>query len=126
MKKINSRIRRFWGVSDIGFSFMSAVDTAFFVIFLTDVARLPLPIIAVLISTTGILDIITSILSGVIVDKVKFKNGKYRPWLIYCPPIVLLSFTLMFSKIGSDITAFYNLWFRLCNKSWYMEYSLGS
>ena len=82
MKKINSRIRRFWGVSDIGFSFMSAVDTAFFVIFLTDVARLPLPIIAVLISTTGILDIITSILSGVIVDKVKFKNGKYRPWLI--------------------------------------------
>ena len=105
MKKINSRIRRFWGVSDIGFSFMSAVDTAFFVIFLTDVARLPLPIIAVLISTTGILDIITSILSGVIVDKVKFKNGKYRPWLIYCPPIVLLSFTLMFSKIGSDITA---------------------
>lgn len=29
MKKINSRIRRFWGVSDIGFSFMSAVDTAF-------------------------------------------------------------------------------------------------
>ena len=105
MKKINSRIRRFWGVSDIGFSFMSAVDTAFFVIFLTDVARLPLPIIAVLISTTGLLDIITSILSGVIVDKVKFKNGKYRPWLIYCPPIVLLSFTLMFSKIGSDITA---------------------
>ena len=68
MKNINSRIRRFWGVSDIGFSFMSAVDTAFFVIFLTDVARLPLPIIAVLISTTGILDIITSILSGVIVD----------------------------------------------------------
>lgn len=48
MNKINNRIRTFWGVSDIGFSFMSAVDTAFFVIFLTDIARLPLPIIAIL------------------------------------------------------------------------------
>lgn len=105
MKTINSRIRKFWGVSDIGFSFMSAVDTAFFVVFLTDVARLPLGIIAILISVTGIVDIITSVLSGVIVDKVNFKNGKYRPWLIYCPPIVVMSFLLMFSKIGSDITA---------------------
>ena len=76
MKKINNRIRKFLGVSDIGFSFMSAVDTAFFVIFLTDIARLPLQIIAILISTTGILDIITSLLSGIIVDKVNFKHGK--------------------------------------------------
>ena len=105
MTKINNRIRKFWGVSDIGFSFMSAVDTAFFVIFLTDIARLPLSIIAVLISVTGILDIITSLISGVIVDKVNFKHGKYRPWLIYCPPIVVISFTLMFSKIGTDISA---------------------
>ena len=105
MNKINNRIRTFWGVSDIGFSFMSAVDTAFFVIFLTDIAKLPLPIIAILISVTGILDIITSLISGIIVDKINFKNGKYRPWLIYCPPIVVISFTLMFSKIGTDISA---------------------
>ena len=75
MNKINNRIRTFWGVSDIGFSFMSAVDTAFFVIFLTDIAKLPLPIIAILISVTGILDIITSLISGIIVDKINFKNG---------------------------------------------------
>ena len=105
MKKINNRIRKFLGVSDIGFSFMSAVDTAFFVIFLTDIARLPLQIIAILISTTGIIYIINSLLSGIIVDKVNFKHGKYRPWLIYCPPIVVISFTLMFSKIGTDISA---------------------
>ena len=105
MNKINTRIKKFWGVSDIGFSFMSAVDTAFFVIFLTDIAKLPLSIIAILISITGILDIITSLLSGIIVDKVNFKHGKYRPWLLYCPPIVVISFTLMFSKIGTDISA---------------------
>ena len=105
MNKINNRIKKFWGVSDIGFSFMSAVDTAFFVMFLTDIAKLQLSIIAILISITGIVDIITALLSGIIVDKVNFKRGKYRPWLIYCPPIVVISFTLMFSKIGTDITA---------------------
>lgn len=105
MKKINNRIRKFWGVSDIGFSFMSAVDTAFFVIFLTDIAKLPLSIVATLLTVTGIVDIITSLLSGIIVDKANLKKGKYRPWLIYCPPIVIISFVLMFSKIGSDLTA---------------------
>lgn len=105
MKKINNRIKTFWGVSDIGFSFMSAVDTAFFVIFLTDISKLPLGIVATLITVTGIVDIITSLLSGIIVDKVNLKKGKYRPWLIYCPPVVIASFMLMFSKIGSDITA---------------------
>lgn len=105
MKRINNRIKKFWGVSDIGFSFMSAVDTAFFVIFLTDVSRLPLGITAILITVTGIVDIITSLLSGVIIDRANLKKGKYRPWLIYCPPIVMISFMLMFSRIGSDITA---------------------
>ncbi|MGL4913727.1 MAG: MFS transporter, partial [Romboutsia sp.] len=105
VKRINNKIKKFWGVSDIGFSFMSAVDTAFFVIFLTDVSKLPLPIVATLITITGTVDILTSLLSGIIVDKVNLKKGKYRPWLIYCPPIVIASFMLMFSKIGSDLTA---------------------
>ncbi|MGL5693279.1 MAG: MFS transporter [Peptostreptococcaceae bacterium] len=105
MTVINNRIRKFWGVSDIGFSFMSAVDTAFFVIFLTDISKLPLGIVATLITVTGIADIVTSLLSGIIVDKFNLKKGKYRPWLIYCPPVVIVSFMLMFSKIGSDYTA---------------------
>lgn len=105
MKKINNIIKKFWGVSDIGFSFMSAVDTAFFVVFLTDISKLPLGIVATLLTITGIVDIATSLLSGIIVDKVNLKKGKYRPWLIYCPPIVIVSFVLMFSRIGSDFTA---------------------
>ncbi|MFR5471314.1 MAG: hypothetical protein ACLTG7_07225 [Romboutsia sp.] len=28
-------------------------------------------------------------LTGVIIDKVNFKHGKYRPWLIYLPPFVV-------------------------------------
>ncbi|ETJ41316.1 hypothetical protein Q604_UNBC04756G0001, partial [human gut metagenome] len=74
----------------------------FFVIFLTDVAQLPLALVAAITSVAGIADAITAMLAGVIIDKVNFKNGKYRPWLIYCPPFVVAFFVLMFTKIGSD------------------------
>lgn len=110
MKKINNKIKSFWGISEVGFSFMSTVETTFFVIFLTDVAQLPLALVAAITSVAGIADAITAMLAdaitamlaGVIIDKVNFKNGKYRPWLIYCPPFVVAFFVLMFTKIGSD------------------------
>lgn len=105
MKKINKQIRSFWGISEVGFSFMSTVETTFFVIFLTDVAKLPLGLTAAITSIAGITDALTAMLAGVIIDKVNFKNGKYRPWLIYCPPFIVALFVLMFTKIGSDTTA---------------------
>ncbi|WP_099189092.1 MFS transporter [Tepidibacter mesophilus] len=105
MKKINSKIKRFWGISEVGFSFMSTVETAFFMIFLTDVAKLPLVMSAAIASVSGIADAVTTMLAGVIIDKVNFKSGKYRPWLIYCPPVVVVFFILMFTKIGGDATA---------------------
>ena len=105
MKKINKQIRTFWGISEVGFSFMSTVETTFFVIFLTDVAQLPLGLTAAITSIAGITDALTAMLAGVIIDKFHFKNGKYRPWLIYCPPFIVALFVLMFTRIGSDTTA---------------------
>lgn len=102
MKKINNKIKSVWGISEVGFSFMSTVETTFFVIFLTDVAQLPLALVAAITSVAGIADAVTAMLAGVIIDKVNFKNGKYRPWLIYCSPFVVAFFVLMFTKIGSD------------------------
>ena len=105
MKTINNKIKQFWGISEIGFSFMSTVETAFFMIFLTDVAKLPLALAAAIASFSGIADAITAMLAGVVIDKVNFKSGKYRPWLVYCPPIIVASFVLMFTRIGTDTTA---------------------
>lgn len=72
-EKINNKIKSFWGISEVGFSFMSTVETTFFVIFLTDVAQLPLALVAAITSVAGIADAITAMLAGVIIDKVNFK-----------------------------------------------------
>ena len=105
MKRINTKLKRYWGISEIGFSFMATMETSFFIIFLTDVARLPLAMVGVITGLSGIADAVTAVLAGAVIDKTNFKNGKYRPWLVYCPPIVVIFFILMFTKIGSDMTA---------------------
>lgn len=104
MKRINSNLKKFWGIGEVGFAFMSTMETSFFIIFLTDVAKLPLAFVAIITGFSGIADAITAVLAGAIIDKVSFKNGKYRPWLIYCPPFVVIFFILMFTKIGGDVT----------------------
>lgn len=105
LKKINTSIKRFWGTSELGFSFMATMETSFFILFLTDVARLPLAMVAVITGFSGIADAVTAVLAGAIIDKTTFKNGKYRPWLIYCPPVVVIFFILMFTKIGTNLSA---------------------
>ena len=105
MKRINSKIKNFFGLGDAGFSFMTTIETSFFLIFLTDVAQLPIAWAAVISTLTGVCDTVSAIVAGVIVDKCNLKHGKYRSWLLYGPPFVIVFFVLQFTKIGTDMTA---------------------
>ena len=102
---MNKGIKSVWGISEVGFSMMSTMETVFFMIFLTDVALLPLSITGIIAGSTAIIDAISAVIAGIVIDKVTFKSGKYRPWLLICPPIVTAFFVLMFTKIGGDVTA---------------------
>lgn len=102
---LKKSIRGVWGISEVGFSMMSTMETVFFMFFLTDVALLPLAITGVIAGSTAIIDAISAVVAGIVIDKVTFKNGKYRNWLLICPPIVTAFFVLMFTKIGGDVTA---------------------
>ena len=102
---MNSKIRKFWGISEVGFFMMSSMETMFLVFFLTNVALLPLSIVGVITGFSALADAFSAILAGVVIDKVTFKNGKYRPWLLICPPLVMMFFTFCFTKIGGDVTA---------------------
>ncbi len=102
---LKSSIKGAWGISEIGFSMMSTTETVFFMIFLTDVAQLPLAITGIIAGSTALIDAVSAVIAGIVIDKVTFKNGKYRPWLLICPPIVTAFFVLMFTKIGGDVVA---------------------
>lgn len=102
---MNKGIKRVWGISEVGFFMMSSMETMFLLFFLTDVAQLPMGIVGVITGSTAIVDAVSAVLAGIVIDKVCFKSGKYRPWLLICPPIVTLFFVLCFTKIGGDVVA---------------------
>ena len=105
MKGINGKIKAVWGISEIGFSIAATLETAFFLFFLTDVAQLPLAISGVIAAGASAVDTISALLAGVFIDKIHFKKGKYRPWLLIAPTVAMVFFILCFTKIGGDVTA---------------------
>ncbi len=105
MRRINQKIRRFWGISEVGFSVMSMMETSFLLYFLTDVAKYPLNIAAVITGFSAVADAACAVFAGIVIDKVSFRAGKYRPWLLCCPPMVMLSFVFCFTRIGNDVLA---------------------
>lgn len=105
MKSINKKVRRLWGVSEVGFSIMSIMETTFLLYFLTDIAKYPLGVSAAITGFSAAADALCAIFAGAVIDRVSFKNGKYRPWLLYCPPLVTASFVFCFTRIGSDLLA---------------------
>ncbi|NLN97609.1 MAG: MFS transporter [Eubacteriaceae bacterium] len=105
MKELTSKVKSFWGVGDLGFSFMVTVELMFFLKFLTDVAQFPLAVAAMISSITGIADMVSALLAGVFIDKMNLKGGKYRPWLIYFPILIMVLYALQFSALGSQTTS---------------------
>lgn len=102
---MNKAIKRVWGISEVGFMMMSSMETMFLLFFLTDVAKLPMSITGIITGSTAMVDAISAVLAGIVIDKVTFKNGKFRPWLLICPPVVTVFFVLCFTRIGGDATA---------------------
>ncbi len=56
----------------------------FFLFFMTDIAGFPTVIAATCYTVADTIKAIHMMLSGVMIDAVSFKKGKYRPWFIIC------------------------------------------
>ena len=104
-RKITQKIKVWFGIGDAGFSFMTTVETAYFPAFLTNYALLSNAYVILITSITGAVDIVSSLIAGIVLDKTNFKWGKYRSWLVIGPPAVIILFMLQFSKIGSPSVA---------------------
>jgi GPH family glycoside/pentoside/hexuronide:cation symporter len=102
-KPISKALKTFFGVGDMGFGLMTSVELYFFVFFLTNIAKFPLATVALIGSITSIVDASLSPFFGAIIDGTKpMKWGKYRSWMLVCPPLVVILYMFQFTKIGGD------------------------
>lgn len=128
---MNNKRLKFWGAADIGEGFIATVSNTYFSLFLTDVAMLPLSYVSIIMLATSIYDFIIAPVAGGIIAAVRpMKWGRLRSWLIVCPPIAAIFFTLSYIPLNSAIlsTIFIILTFFMAkcayNISWAANLSL--
>ncbi|WP_160317128.1 MFS transporter [Oxobacter pfennigii] len=105
-KPISKTIKYFYGIGDLGFTLMTNCGGYFWIYFLTNVNKFSLSTILLMTTLPSIIGIPISPLFGAIINSIKpMKWGRYRSWLIVPIPIMLIFFSMQWSKIGGDILA---------------------
>lgn len=105
-----------YGVGDFANNMMYTPVNSFFTYFLTNVAGLGAGVVGTLLLLSRLLDGVSDLIVGTLMEKIHSKHGKARPWLLWwCIPFAI-SLVLMFSApdfgtTGKIIYAFltYNL-----------------
>ncbi len=102
-KPLSRALKTFFGVGDMTFTFMTNLETYYFMFFLTDIAKFGPALIASITSIASMVDMALSWVYGGVLSGVKAgKWGRYRSWLIMVPWIVPFLYALQYLKIGSN------------------------
>lgn len=126
------KARRLFGLGDFGFPSMTNVEGQFWTFFMTDVALVPLGLMATIQTITGIIEMIMSPLYGVILSATKAgRFGRYSTWMIVCPPFIVGTYLFQwFALTGSGtingliIAIGYTISHMLWNAIWVANVSL--
>ena len=103
---ISRSLKRFFGVGDFGFSFMTNIETYYFTYFLTNIAEFSLPVVTMITTIASVVDAALSWIYGVILDTFKpMKWGRYRSWLVVIPWLVPFLYAFQFIRVGSGTAA---------------------
>lgn len=105
------------------YGFQLCVTGYFLMIFMTDIAGFSTALAATLNTAIQVIKMITMVFSGVIIDKINFRTGKYRTWILICGiglgiffplsfvylPLPTTTYAVIFLIIYSLQTLFYNM-----------------
>ncbi|MDR0584040.1 MAG: MFS transporter [Treponema sp.] len=90
-----------YGLGDLASNLSWIFIGSYFVIFLTDVAGIEAAIVSVMLLATKVWDGVNDPIVGAIEEQTKSRFGRFRPWILYCSPLLaivnILCFTAPFS-----------------------------
>jgi Na+/melibiose symporter-like transporter len=92
-----------YGIPDLFFGLLLAMEVYFFPLFLTDYAKFSILVVGQILWVTGLLDIVCTLGGGVLLQKTTLRfGGKYRSWFLVGPALAAPLFILQFTKLGND------------------------
>lgn len=105
-KKLNKGLLLFFGVGDLGFNWMTNIETYYFAFFLTNVAQFPMALVTMIQTVGSVIDAALSWVYGIMLNKIKpLKWGRYRSWLIVLPWVVPILYLFQFKNFGTGMGA---------------------
>ena len=104
--ELSTSLKWFYGIGDLGFTWMSNVETFYFNVFLTNIAGFSAATAGLISTVTSTVDACLSWIYGAIINSIKpLKWGRYRSWLVLLPWLVPFIYAFQFLKIGGDAAA---------------------
>jgi len=100
MAKISVREKVAYSFGDIGTNIVYAPATSFFLFYLTSVAGIGAAIAGTILLVGQLLNGVTDLIVGALVDKTNTRWGKMRPWILWSTAPMMLFFVLMFNVPG--------------------------
>ena len=105
-KQLSKALKTFFGVGDLGFNWMTNIETYYFAYFLTNVAQFPMAMVTMVQTIGSVIDAALSWVYGIMLNKIKpLKWGRYRSWLAVLPWVVPFLYLLQFRAFGNGMGA---------------------
>jgi len=105
-KGLSTALKTFFGVGDLGFNYMSNIETYYYAYFLTNVARFPIGLVTLIQTVGSVVDAALCWIYGILLNKMKpLKWGRYRSILAVVPWVVPILYLFQFKAFGNGTVA---------------------
>lgn len=101
MERPKASVLNLFSIGEMGFALMMALAVNYYAFFLTDVAMVGAATAGLVLLFARIGDVISVFVAGAIIEKVSFKWGKYRTWIVLAPPLTAILFISMFTNFSA-------------------------
>ncbi len=100
------RMQYGYGLAEFGINFLLTFVTYYLSFFLTNVALLPTAIAATVVTVTTVIKCVTMPIAGVLIDKFRFKNSRFRLWALIGSIVFFLGGSLMFTDLRLSVESY--------------------
>jgi GPH family glycoside/pentoside/hexuronide:cation symporter/probable glucitol transport protein GutA len=94
-----------YGLGGFGINLPWTFISIYLAIFLTEVSAISAVAVSVIFLVTKVLDVVNDPIIGVIEERTRSKFGRFRPWILYCCPLLVLTNILCFTTPFSGTAA---------------------
>ena len=95
-----------YGLAEFGINFLLTFVAYYLSFFLTNIALLPTAIAATVVTATTVIKCVTMPIAGVMIDKVQFKNSRFRLWALIGSIVFFIGGSLMFTDLHLSVEAY--------------------